>query len=426
MAGSFIDIPVAGDGAFRGYLAVPAGGTGPGLMILHGIFGVNRGIRAICDYFAEEGYVALAPDMFWRIAPGIALDDDDADLAEARDYGTRFAFPTAIEDMRAVVAHMRAMDAVAGHGQDGKTQIAALGYGLGGRLAMLAAAHCELAAAACFFGIGIDKELDLRDRISCPVVMHFGGADERVPESAVTAIKTAFQDRDSVLICVYENAPHGFADRFRAGYAKAAAGMAHSRTIALLRAAMGPAYDLESLWEQHLNYEFATRDVDATMATMVAEPYVNHVPTMTGGVGFTDLHRFYENHFVNANPDDTRMIPISRTVGADRVVDEMLFCFTHDREIDWMLPGIPPTGKRVEIPLVGIVNFRGDKLYHEHIYWDQASVLVQIGLLDPKGLPIAGVETARKVMDETLPSNELMPAWAKSGSEDGGHHDPES
>jgi carboxymethylenebutenolidase len=94
----------------------------------------------------------------------------------------------------------------------------------------------------------------------------------------------------------------------------------------------------------------------------------------------------------------------------------MLFCFTHDIEIDWMLPGIPPTGKYVEVPLVAIVNFRGDKLYHEHIYWDQASVLAQIGLLDAKarGLPIAGAETARKLIDENFPSNMLMKNWANS------------
>ena len=156
------------------------------------------------------------------------------------------------------------------------------------------------------------------------------------------------------------------------------------------------------------------RDVDATMETMVAEPYVNHGPTMTGGVGYTELHRFYKNHFVNSNPDDTALIPISRTVGADRVVDEMMFCFTHDREIDWMLPGVAPTGKRVEVPVIGVINFRGDKLYHEHIYWDQASVLVQVGLLDPKGLPVAGIEASHKVLDETKPSNTLMPRWPDS------------
>jgi carboxymethylenebutenolidase len=163
-------------------------------------------------------------------------------------------------------------------------------------------------------------------------------------------------------------------------------------------------------------HEFGTRDVDATMKTMVAQPYVNHIPTLTGGVGHDQLKRFYKHHFIPTTPKDTRLIPISRTIGADRLVDEMLFCFTHDIEIDWMLPGVAPTGKYVEIPLVAIVNFRGDKLYHEHIYWDQASVLVQIGLLDPKksGLPIAGAETARKLVDENFPSNMLMKNWAKS------------
>ena len=98
----------------------------------------------------------------------------------------------------------------------------------------------------------------------------------------------------------------------------------------------------------------------------------------------------------------------------DRLVDEMVVSFTHDVEIDWMLPGIPPTGKHVEVPTVAIVNFRGDKLYHEHIYWDQASVLVQIGLIDPKGLPVAGIETAKKLRDESEPSDTLMQRWAES------------
>jgi len=150
------------------------------------------------------------------------------------------------------------------------------------------------------------------------------------------------------------------------------------------------------------------------MKTMVAAPYVNHIPDMTGGVGHDQLKRFYKHHFIPTTPKDTKLVPISRTVGADRLVDEMLFCFTHDIEIDWMLPGIPPTGKYVEIPLVAIVCFRGDKLYNEHIYWDQASVLVQIGILDPKGLPVAGIETAKKLLDESLPSNTLMKRWAES------------
>ena len=150
------------------------------------------------------------------------------------------------------------------------------------------------------------------------------------------------------------------------------------------------------------------------METMTAEPYVNHVPTMTGGTGWHEVLRFYKHHFIPTSPQDATLIPISRTTGSDRIVDEMLFCFTHDQEIDWMLPGVAPTGKYVQIPLVAIVRFRGDKVYNEHIYWDQASVLVQIGLLDPKLYPTAGVETAKKAFDEHLPSNTLMARWKES------------
>jgi carboxymethylenebutenolidase len=173
-----------------------------------------------------------------------------------------------------------------------------------------------------------------------------------------------------------------------------------------------PAHDLAALWEAHCRHEFETRDVDATMATMVAQPYVNHIPTMTGGVGHEELKHFYRHHFIGNNPEDTRLVPISRTIGSDSLVDEMLFCFTHTRQIDWMLPGVAPTGRKVEIPLVAIVRFEDGKVAHEHIYWDQASVLVQIGKLDPTGLPVAGAQTARKLQDQTAPSNTLMgSAW---------------
>lgn len=168
--------------------------------------------------------------------------------------------------------------------------------------------------------------------------------------------------------------------------------------------------DLEALWEAHCGYEFAARDVDATMATMVAEPYVNHIPTMTGGVGHDALKRFYANHFIGANPPDFAMTPVSRTVGVDSLVDEFVVRFTHTAKVDWMLPGVRPTGRSVEIPMVAIVRFQGDKLVHEHIYWDQASVLVQVGLLDPHGLPVTGTDQARKVIDKNLPSNGLMRA----------------
>jgi carboxymethylenebutenolidase len=245
-------------------------------------------------------------------------------------------------------------------------------------------------------------------RIACPVVLHLAGDDPAIPPAAVEKLKQAVAGQPEASLYVYRGTAPGF-ERKRGGHTeKAAAGLAHSRSIALLRRVMGPHYDLEALWEAHTRYEFETRDVDATMATMVGDPYVNHVPVMTGGVGQRDLARFYANHFIPKCPADIAMIPVSRTIGADRVVDEMVVSFTHDREIDWMLPGIAATGRRVEVPLVAIVGFRGNKLYHEHIYWDQASVLVQIGLLDPSGLPVAGAETAHKLLDETLPSNALM------------------
>lgn len=155
--------------------------------------------------------------------------------------------------------------------------------------------------------------------------------------------------------------------------------------------------DLVQLWEEHTKHEFATRDTEGTLATMVDDAYVNHIPVMTSGYGKNALRRFYSRDFIPSMPQDTTLTPISRTVGEDQIVDEMIFSFTHSQEVPWMLPGIAPTYRRVEVPLVAIVHFRGDKLAHEHIYWDQASVLKQIGLLGDSHLPVFGAETARKV-----------------------------
>jgi carboxymethylenebutenolidase len=157
--------------------------------------------------------------------------------------------------------------------------------------------------------------------------------------------------------------------------------------------------DLARLWEEHTKHEFVTHDTESTLATMVDDAYVNHVPVMTGGSGKTALRAFYSRDFIPSMPPDTTLTPVSRTVGENQLVDEMIFSFTHTQEIPWMLPGIPPTHRRVEVPLVVIVRFREGKLAHEHIYWDQASVLKQIGLLTDPALPVFGAETARKVMD---------------------------
>ena len=155
--------------------------------------------------------------------------------------------------------------------------------------------------------------------------------------------------------------------------------------------------ELSRLWEEHTNHEFATRDTEATLATMVDDAYVNHVPVLTGGGGKDALRAFYSRDFIPCMPPDTKLTPISRTVGEDQLVDEMIFSFTHTQEMPWMLPGVAPTNRHVEVALVAIVRFRGGKLAHEHIYWDQASVLKQIGLLKDSQLPVFGAESARKV-----------------------------
>lgn len=165
---------------------------------------------------------------------------------------------------------------------------------------------------------------------------------------------------------------------------------------------------LSDLWDEHLMYEFATRDADHTIDTMVKDAYVNHVPVLTGGSGRKELRKFYSKYFIPQMPPDMKIVPVSRTVGSDRLVDESVASFTHSIRMDWLLPGIAPTGKPVELALVVVVEFRDGKLAGERIYWDQASVLVQLGLLDASTLPVAGVESARKVLDQTIPSNQLI------------------
>ena len=358
MAGQIIELDLP-DGAARAYVARPSQGSGPGLLLLGASPALDPPLRDAADLYAEEGYVVLAPEI------------------------------EAVEEVAPAVAALKALPDCSGG-------VGGLGFGSGASLLWRAATEAGLAVVVVYDPPDIAALL-MAGTSDTPVTLHLAGRAS--PPGAETR---------HIEIFTYPDAAAGFSAKGDPHYNKSAAAMAHTRSVAALRRVLGPHYDLAALWERHCHFEFAERDVPKTMATMVAEPYVNHVPTMTGGVGQQALARFYRDHFVNSNPKDTRMIPVSRTIGTDRVVDEVLFCFTHDVEIPWMLPGIRPTGRYVEVPLVAIVAFRGDKLYHEHIYWDQASVLAQIGLLDPATLPIAGAETARKLVDETLPSNELM------------------
>ena len=407
MAGQYISVSAADSGQFKAYVAKPAQGSAPGLLVIQEIFGVNQHIRDVCDRYAEEGYVAIAPDIFWRMEPAVELGQTEQDFAKAFDFYGRFDVEKGMSDIAQTIKALRELPECTG-------KVGSVGYCLGGFLSYLTACRTDVDVAVCYYGVGIEKALGEASKIKCPVVFHFAELDKFAPPAAGEQIRNNFKGRPEIEVYSYPGADHAFNRNGGMHYHKPSAMMAYSRSLAAMRKAMGPHYDLSALWDNHCMHEFGTREVDATMKTMVASPYVNHIPDMTGGVGHDQLKRFYKHHFIPTTPKDTKLVPISRTVGTDRLVDEMLFCFTHDVEIDWMLPGVPPTGKYVEIPLVAIVCFRGDKLYNEHIYWDQASVLVQIGILDPKGLPVAGIETAKKLVDESLPSNTLMKRWAES------------
>jgi carboxymethylenebutenolidase len=166
--------------------------------------------------------------------------------------------------------------------------------------------------------------------------------------------------------------------------------------------------DPGAVFDAHVRAEFVERSVDATMATMNDAPYVTHVPVLTGGYGRDEVRHFYTNWFVGRWPADTEVTPVSRTVGQGRVIDELIVSFTHDVEMPAILPGVAPTGRKVTLAHVVVMGIVDGKVTYEHIYWDQASLLVQVGLIDPAKLPVIGADQARKLRDPTRPSNELI------------------
>ncbi|GAB1197660.1 hypothetical protein APSETT444_006962 [Aspergillus pseudonomiae] len=280
---------------------------------------------------------------------------------------------------------------------------------------VIAALNKTLAAGVLFSSWDITEE-------SIPILSHIpGNVQAPGPEK---------KDNHTVYSYV-DVASAGFIVPGHADFKITSAGVAHTRSLTFLKKQLdGPYFDLEKIWDEHTWYEFGDRSVEKTMATMVQEPYVNHIPTMTGGIGRARLSKFYLENFIFNNPSDTALELISRTVGTDRIVDEFIFSLTHNKEVDWLIPGIPPTGKALRIPFTSVVNIRGDRLYHEHIAWDQATVLVQLGLMPeylpfpyalPGGqlpgpgkrfeyrVPAAGVETAMKLQDEhAVPSNGMF------------------
>ena len=402
-----VKIKSSDGGEFDAYVALPASGYGPGIVVLQEIFGVNQFLRSIADWYAARGFVAICPDLFWRQEPGIELtDQSEAEWQKAFQLYQGLDVDKAIDDAAASLEFLRRHPACNG-------RAGAVGFCLGGNLAWLLSVRYKPDCAVGYYGVGIEKTLSEVNGLANPLMLHIAGRDDHCPPEAQKQIHATLDENPLVTIYDYPNSEHAFS-RPGKHYDAAAAELAHLRSLEFfVRHLAGEGFanaqkNLSDKWDEHVKYEFATRDTEDTLKTMVADAYVNHVPVMTGGVGHDQLRDFYSQRFIPQMPPDTSMTPVSRTIGTDRVVDEMVFEFTHTIKMDWMLPGVEPTNRHVKIPLIVVVHFRHGKLAHEHIYWDQASVLAQIGLLDAKSLPVAGVETAEKVLNPQLPANELM------------------
>lgn len=396
------------DGAeFDAYLALPAGGYGPGILVLQEIFGVNDYVRSVADWYAAHGFVALAPDLFWRIERGVQLTDKGDDWNKAIAFYQQIDEAKAVEDSAAALEFLKRHTACSG-------RVGAVGFCMGGNLAYLLSTRFKPDCAVGYYGVSIEKSLPEASNLTSPLMLHIAGDDKFCPPEAQRQIHDTFDSNPLVTIHDYPGLGHAFGRNGGEHYDAAAAELANLRTLEFFvnhlagAGLAGAQQTLSARWDDHVKFEFATRNTDHTIETMVADAYVNHVPVMTGGVGHGELREFYSQRFIPQMPPDTAMTPVSRTIGVDRVVDEMVFEFTHTIKMDWMLPGVEPTGKHVRVALVVIVHFRDGKLAHEHIYWDQASVLAQLGLIDAAKLPVAGVESAEKVLDPKLPSNELM------------------
>ena len=402
-----IKIKAFDGGEFDGYMALPASGYGPGIVVLQEIFGINSFMREVADWYAAHGFVALCPDLFWRIERNVELTDKGDDWNKAIELYQKIDEAKAVEDSAAAVAFLRKHPACSG-------RVGAVGFCMGGNLAYLLSVRFKPDCAVGYYGVSIEKTLDEAKNLNSPLMLHIAGHDKFCPPEAQAQIHAALDSNALVTIHDYAGMDHGFARLGGEHYDPAAAELANLRTLEFFVSQLAGAgcasgqQTLSQRWDDHVKYEFATRNTDDTLETMVVDSYVNHVPVMTGGVGHEELREFYSKRFIPQMPPDTAMTPVSRTIGVDRIVDEMVFEFTHTSKMDWMLPGVEPTGKHVKVALVVIVHFRDGKLAHEHIYWDQASVLAQLGLIDATKLPVAGVESAEKVLNPRLPSNELM------------------
>jgi carboxymethylenebutenolidase len=223
----WIDIETA-DGKFGAYLSLPRGGKGPGIVLIQEIFGVNQHIRNVADQYAADGYVVIAPDLFWRHGARIELGYDEAGWKRAVELMQATDFATSQQDIAATVKVLRGLDAVGG------AKVASVGYCLGGRLSYHTAANGLVDAAVAYYGGGIQNALERAPEIKVPLLMHFGAADSHIPQEAVKSIAETFDSNEQVEIHVYEGAEHGFNCNHRESYQQRASAQAHGHTLVFL------------------------------------------------------------------------------------------------------------------------------------------------------------------------------------------------
>jgi carboxymethylenebutenolidase len=222
----WIDIPADG-GSFQGYLATPKTGTGPAVIILQEIFGVNAHIRSVADQYAADGYIALAPDIFWRTQPRVELGYEGADRQKAMELLQKTDVERTVADIGAAASALRSQPGVSG-------KVAAIGYCFGGRLAYLAAAQGSIDVGVAYYGGGIQTQLDQADKIKVPMQFHYGELDAHIPVSAVGEVRERFAGRNDAEVYLYPNADHGFNCGERASYNAQASALAHGRTLTFL------------------------------------------------------------------------------------------------------------------------------------------------------------------------------------------------
>lgn len=223
------------DGSFSGYLATPSGGSGPGVVVIQEIFGVNQVMRGIADWLAGEGYVALCPDLFWRIEPGIQITDQtEAEWQKAFELFGKFDVDAGVTDITATVAHLRGLDACSGPG--GAKKVGAVGYCLGGQLAYLTAARTDADASVGYYGVNIQNLLGEAANIKRPLMLHIANKDEFVPPEAQDQMITGLADNTNVTIHQYAEQDHAFARVGGQHYDKQAADLANSRTLEFFKA----------------------------------------------------------------------------------------------------------------------------------------------------------------------------------------------